>query len=144
MNDPNILALVWIGVAVVFAIVEGVTTGLTSIWFAGGALAAALTAIVTDNIYIQAAVFILISVVLLIATRPLVKKHINNKVEKTNVDALTGMKGIVIAAISPNETGAVRADGKVWSATADCEIGPGSEVEITGIKGVTVSVAKIK
>lgn len=144
MISFDYLAIVWIVVAVVFAIIEAMTTGLTSIWFAGGATAACVVALVTKNFWMQAGVFVLVSLLLLIATRPFVKKHINSKIEKTNVDAVIGVKGIVVSAISPNEKGAVRADGKVWTASSNLEIGAGAEVEIISIKGVTVDVKPVK
>lgn len=140
MISMDLIPIVWIGVAVVFAIIEAITTGLTSIWFAAGAAIASIISLFTDNIIIQAAVFIVVSVALLVLTRPIVKKHINRKIERTNVDALLGMNGIVVSAIGKSECGAVRADGKVWTATAEDSIEAGTEVKITGISGVTVTV----
>ena len=144
MINLGYMAIIWIAVAAIFAIIEAMTTGLTSIWFAGGAVAAGVVALVSDNLWIQFGVFMLVSILLLIVTRPFVRKHINGKVEKTNIDAIIGMKGIVVSAISPHENGAVRADGKVWTATSDSEIHAGSEVEIIGIKGVTLKVQPVK
>ncbi len=145
MADMEIrMGLIWIAAAVFFVILEAVTIGLTSIWFAGGAIVAAITAVFTDSIVIQATVFTLISIGMLVATRPFVRKHINSKVEKTNVDAIIGMTGIVVSAISPNESGAVRADGKVWTAVSDAYIAPGAEVKIKDIKGVTLHVTELE
>ena len=139
----DFIAILWIVIAAIFAVIEAMTTGLTSIWFAGGAIAAGVVAMVTDNLWIQFGVFVAVSILLLIVTRPFVKKHINGKVEKTNVDAIIGMKGIVVSAIEPHENGAVRADGKVWTAQSDYEINAGKEVEIIGIKGVTIKVEPV-
>ena len=93
----DILAVVWISAAVVFGIAEAITMGLTTIWFAGGAVAAAVSAMFTDSILIQVIVFIAVSSALLAATRPLVKKHINSRTEKTNIEALAGMAAVAVS-----------------------------------------------
>ena len=138
------ITFIWIGIAVLFAIIEALTLGLTSIWFTGGAVAAFLVSLATDNLYIQTGTFIAVSIILLLVTRPLAGKHLNGRVEDTNVNALIGMKAIVVTSIMPNEVGAVRADGKVWSAKCTQEIPAGEEVRITGIRGVTVDVVPEK
>lgn len=142
MSFTTILALVWFGAAVVFGIVEAITTGLASIWFAGGAVAAGIVALFTDNIMIQVAVFLVISIVLLVFTRPMAKKYFNNKAEKTNIDAIIGAPAVVLADIRPPEAGQVKADGKVWTAVADEVIEAGSEVKVIEVKGVTLRVGK--
>ena len=140
MSFTTLIAAIWFGAAVIFAIIEALTVGLTSIWFGGGALLAGIVALFCDNILIQIAVFLTVSIVLVILTRPLAKKHINDKAERTNVEAIVGMKGVVISAIVPPLSGQVKADGKVWTAVADHEIEVGKEVTVLEIKGVTLKV----
>ena len=136
-------AVIWIAIAVILAIIEGFTLGLTTIWFAGGALAAAITTIWHAPIWFQILAFIVVSGVLLLFTRPVAKEYFNNKTVKTNVEAIIGNEGIAETDIRPHEIGQVKADGKVWSATCeDGTIPKGSVVVIKKIKGVTVTVEK--
>ena len=86
-------------------------------------------------------VVIQISVLLLVITRPIVKRRLNDRTEKTNVEAIIGQEGIAEEDISQYMNGQVRADGKIWSATCETgEIKRGSVVIIKSIKGVTLTV----
>lgn len=138
----DILAVVWISAAVVFGIAEAITMGLTTIWFAGGAVAAAVSAMFTDSILIQVIVFIVVSSVLLAATRPLVKKHINSRTEKTNIEALAGMAAVAVSDIDPVSGGEVKADGKVWRASCDVFVPEGEIVKVEDVKGVTLIISR--
>ena len=134
-------ATVWLIVAGLLAIVEGLTMGLITIWFAGGAVGAAVAAMLGASTLVQVIVFLVVSIALIAATRPLAKKRLNAKTERTNVDAIIGTEGIVEADISQYQTGQVRADGKVWTATCEAgEIKKGAVVVIKSIKGVTIMV----
>ena len=113
---------IWLGIMVVLMIIELATVGLTTIWFAIGALLAMILAFCGANVAWQVVVFLVVSGVLLVLTRPLVRKYINGKHVKTNVDAVVGMTGRVVEAINGIEgTGAVIVDGKTWSARASSE-----------------------
>lgn len=138
------LATIWFLAAGVLAVIEAITLGLTSIWFAGGAAGAAVAAMLGAPLIVQVIVFLVLSTILLAVTRPLVKKRLNAKTEKTNVDALIGQTGIVEEKITQYKPGQVRADGKIW--TAACvsgEIKKGTIVIIKSIKGVTIMVEEI-
>ena len=80
----------WLGLMVVFLIIELATVGLTSIWFSGGALAALLVSLAGAGMVIQIAVFVVISAVLVIFTRPFAAKYVNAHHVKTNCDELIG------------------------------------------------------
>ena len=113
---------VWLGIAIALMVVEMMTVGLLTIWFAIGALVAMILAFSGAGLAWQITAFLVVSTAMLILTRPLVKKYINNKHVKTNVDAIVGMKGRVVEAINGIEgTGAVIVDGKTWSAKAENE-----------------------
>ncbi|MCQ2547406.1 MAG: helix-turn-helix domain-containing protein [Clostridia bacterium] len=140
MSTTTIMSIVWFVIVAVFIVIEAATTGLTSIWFAGGALCAGLVALCTDSWILQVAVFLIVSILLLISTRPLARKYINNAAEKTNIDAIIGSKAIVISKIEPFNNGEVRTDGKVWAASSERVIEVGEEVEVLEIKGVTLVV----
>ena len=134
-------ATLWlIGAAVLF-VIEALTLGLTTVWFAGGAVAAAIAAIAGAPVLVQVVVFIAVSVILLIFTRPVVKQRLNNRTEKTNIDAVIGMEGIAETDISEYHPGQVRTDGKTWTAVCPSgSIPKGSIVTVRAIKGVTLTV----
>ncbi len=139
----NYIVYVWIIFAVFMLICEALTTQLVSIWFVIGGAAAAITCIFTDSLLIQTIVFVTVSLVALIATRPLVKKFLVKKKEPTNSDRLIGRVGIVtMDIINTTGEGQVNVDGKVWSAKSndEREIKSGASVRITSIEGVKLVV----
>lgn len=137
-------ATIWLVAAGILAIIEAVTLGLVCIWFAGGAVGAAVAAMLGASFLVQVVVFLAVSAVLVAITRPIAKKRLNSKTEKTNVDAIVGQTGIVEVTITQQAPGQVKADGKVWRAV--CETGTiekGTVVVIKSIKGVTIMVEEI-
>ena len=86
--------LIWIIAIVVFIIIEIATVGLATIWFAGGAVIAFFEALLGWPFYVQLISFIVVSVTLLIFTRPLLVKRMNLGKVKTNVDILIGKDGV--------------------------------------------------
>ena len=136
----------WIIAMVVFLVIEAVTVGVVSVWFAIGALFAMVTAMLGANLWVQITVFLIVSAIALYFTRPLVKKFVNNKVEPTNADMLIGKECRVVETIDNlSGTGAVYVDGKTWTArTVDEEIIPeGQLVKAERIEGVKLIVSKI-
>lgn len=136
----------WLIIFIALLIFEIITMGLTTIWFAGGALVAALVSVFNVGLPIQIGVFVVSSVVLLLLTRPIAMKHLNKKVEKTNTERLIGMDTIVIEEINVLQgTGKVRVSGIEWSAMPAAmneEFQVGEVVTITGIQGVKAIVTK--
>ena len=138
---------VWLILAGVFAIGEVLTSGFLIFWLSLGSLIAMVVSFFTDNIIIQTTVFLISSVILILATKPLVKKFANTKTVKTNAEAIIGKKGLVTKDInSIRATGQVKIDGELWSAIGkdDMDIKKGTEVEVDKIKGVKVIVTPIK
>lgn len=138
---------VWLILAGVFVIGEVLTSGFLIFWLGLGALIAMAVSFITDNIIIQTTVFLISSVILILATKPLVKKFANTETVKTNVSSIIGKKGLVTKDInSINSTGQVKVDGELWSAIGenDMEISKGTEVKVIEIKGVKVIVAPVK
>ena len=84
------MTMFWLIAMVFFLVVEAVTVGLVCIWFAAGSLVALLCAMLNAPVWLQIALFLIVSAVTLYYTRPLVKKYVNNKVEPTNADAVIG------------------------------------------------------
>ena len=139
------LTLVWFILFVIFVVAEIVTAGaLVSIWFCFGALAAMFAAMAGMSFTIQMVIFIAVSVVLLIFTKPFAKKLLNGRIEATNAPALIGKYGIVTEEINNIEAaGAVKIDGKIWTARSSDEseiIKEGAEVKILDIQGVKLIV----
>ena len=132
--------MVWLVLLALCLLIEASTLGLVTIWFGGGALVAFVIALFTDNIAVQVIVFLLISVLLLIFTRPIAARYINAKRTKTNVDSLIGQQGRVTETIDNfKETGVVHLNGLEWTArTAKNEVIEAGEAvivkKITGVK----------
>ena len=137
---------VWLAALVTFVVIEIATMGLTTIWFAGGALIALVLAMLDVSFYIQTGAFLVISIVLLVSTRPLAVKYFNQERVKTNVDSIIGKQAIVLAQIN-NLTGEgqVSLNGMEWSAKAyeeGCIIPTGAVVEVKEIRGVKLIVVE--
>ena len=134
---------VWLAVFVVCIGLEAASMALTSIWFAGGALIACVLSIAGVNLYIQLAVFVVVSFLLLYSTRPLALRYINQKTVRTNVDALVGKKARVTAEIDNDEArGTAMVSGQEWTArSADGRtIAAGTLVTVAEIRGVKAIV----
>ena len=136
--------IMWLILLACFLVVEAITVGLTTIWFAGGALVAAIASGLGAGILTQWVLFLVISLVLLIFTRPLAVRYMNKGVPKTNVNSLIGERAVVIQKINNLEqSGQVRINDIEWTArTADDgeEIPTGAVVEIEEIRGVKLIV----
>lgn len=138
------MSYIWLGVVILLTLVECMTVGLTTIWFVISALVALVVSLTTDNFVLQFGIFSILGVVLLITTRPLLLKFIKPKEEKTNVDRVIGMEGIVTEEIRKNMIGEVKVDGKKWSACSDHKIAKDSVVKILEIDGVKLKVEKVE
>lgn len=139
-------SIYWLVILAALLLIEIFTLGLFTIWFSGGALIAFFVSLVAeDNLLLQVIVFLTVSLVLLIFTRPLVLKYYNPKRIKTNYEGVIGKNGIVIVAIDNlKSTGQVTVDGQEWSAkTVDgSRIEKGAIVNVQAITGVRLVVTK--
>lgn len=139
-------AMIWAAAFVILLVIELVTMGLTTIWFAGGAAAGFLCSLLGLSITVQVAAFFVVSIVLLIFTRPFALRYINNHHTKTNVDSLIGEDALVTETINNlQEKGTVRLEGKEWTARSEdgMEILKGAVVSVQKIEGVKL-IVKIK
>jgi membrane protein implicated in regulation of membrane protease activity len=134
--------IAWAAMIIVFTMLEAATLGLTSIWFAVGALASLVAAVMGFNLFVQVVVFIIVALILLIYTRPIAKRVLKIGKNKTNTDALIGQRAYVTKAIGPHETGLVKVNGQIWTAkSVDGElIDVEANVEILAIEGVKLIV----
>ena len=136
----------WAVAVIAFVILELATVGLASIWFALGALCALIAALLGAPVWLQVVWFVIVSVATLLLTRPLAKKYINSKTMATNADRVIGGKAVVKERIDELAgTGAVLADGKMWTArTADGSVAePGDIVTVLEIRGVRLIVEPV-
>lgn len=137
----------WLIIALIMLIVEALTAGLTTIWFAGGAFAALVCALLDLPIAVQIVIFFIVSICLLVFTRKIFVEKLKTGSQKTNVDALIGERAIVEAAIPAYGVGQVKVGGQIWSAVCekpDMEIEEGKLVKIHAIEGVKVIVVPVK
>ena len=134
--------IVWLIIAVALAVIELVTINLVCVWFVVSAVAAIFVSLATNSIVIQLAVFVIAGVVLMLLTRPMLMKKLGKSNEKTNLDRVVGMQGIVTENIEPLKVGEVKVDGKLWSAVSDILIEKDEVVEIVSIDGVKLNVKK--
>jgi len=140
------LTIFWTVATVLLAVVEAITPQFVSIWFAGGAFVSLIAAVVGLRVWWQVIVFFVTSAILLLLTRPFIKKLRKKGNEKTNSDSLIGINVPVYEKISNiNSHGAVKIRDVVWSARSedDEEIEEGTIVTVTRIEGVRLFV-KVK
>ena len=138
------MEIIWLALTAVLLIIEIATLGLTTIWFAAGALFAFFAALLGMNQGIQIGVFVVVSVVLLFFTRPLAVKYLNTKTIKTNTEALVGKTARVIVDINNLKSqGQVVINGLEWRARSSDDtvvFKIGDAVTIVGIEGVKLIV----
>ena len=131
----------WLVLLIICIGIEVATMGLTTIWFAGGALIAIFAAVIGAPIWLQATIFIIVSLVLLFFTRPIAVKYFNKDRVKTNVESMVGRQAIVISEIDNLQgIGQVTVGGQEWSAEEQVTIAVGAVVTVVAINGVKLIV----
>ncbi len=139
---------IWAGLALVFLITEAACPlHLVSIWFVIGSVVAMIAAWLHWALWLQITLFVLVSGALLVALWPLVRKHLNPHLTKTNVDAVIESTGVVTVAIENiTATGQVKLNGMEWTArsTSGEPIAPGTVVKVDRIEGVKAFVSPVK
>ncbi len=135
---------IWLAVLVVCVGIEIATMGLTTIWFAGGALVSAILAALNAPLWLQIVAFFVVSLILLYLTRPVAVKYFNKDRVKTNVESLIGRQAIVISEIDNLQgIGQVTVGGQEWSARSvkdDVQLPVGSVVVVRSVSGVKLIV----
>lgn len=140
-------AIIWLVLMVVFLIAEAVTVTTVSLWFAAGALVALLVSLLDLQVWLQVALFFLVSGVLLACLRPMVKRHFTPRLTPTNVDAIVGTRGVVTAEVdNVCAAGQVKLNGMEWSArSTDGSIIPaGTQVKVDRVEGVKAFVSPVE
>lgn len=139
--------IVWLVLLILFAVAEGITVGLSSIWFALGALVALLVSLVCSNLWLQAFVFVIVSLLTLCLIRPVATRYLQPKGHTpTNADRILGKVGIVTEPIDNlSAKGQIKVAGQVWTARSatDEPISAGVHVTVLRIEGVRVFVQPV-
>lgn len=141
-------SIYWLLLIIVLLVIEIITLGLTTIWFAGGALVAFILCLLDLHWKVQWTAFIAVSFLLLVFTRPLAVKRLNQKTQnqKTNVDSLAGRLAVVTETIDNDKgTGSVSVNGQIWTARsvrAGEVFEPGEKVVAERIEGVKIFVSR--
>lgn len=145
IND-YLMIIIWAVILVGTILVEFETSDLVTIWFSVGAIAALIAAALNVPIVGQVAIFIVVSLVLLVLTRPMTKRFMDKEVVKTNADRMVGMHGVVITEIPFDGKGEIRVDSQIWRAfsTKKDPIKVGTRVVILDIVGNKLLVDVLK
>ena len=131
---------IWLGLVVTLTLIEVLTTNLVTIWYIASALVSLILAFFVDSYLIQFSVFVILGTVLLFTTRDYLVKLIIKKKEKTNLDRVVGMTGIVTEEITKKKSGEIKVDGKRWTAISNKKIKVDSTVKVLEIDGVKLKV----
>lgn len=137
----SIQPLIWLLLAVLFVIAEGVTTQLIAIWLALGAFAASIAAMAKVSVSAQLIWFVAVSIVTIVLTRPFLKRMLPSQKHSTNADSVIGKIALVQSEVS-SSSGRVQVEGMNWSARSQdgVEIAVGSRVKVLAIEGVKLIV----
>ena len=138
--------MLWLVLLVVFFLAETATVSVVSLWFAAGALVALLASVLHAPFWLQGLAFFVVSVALLLALRPIVKRFFTPRITRTNVDAVLGTQGIVLLKVDNLQaTGTVKLGGMDWTArsTSGEPIPEGTTVKVDKVEGVKVFVSPV-
>lgn len=138
-------SIAWLTILAVLIFIEIITLGLTTIWFAGGALVAFIVSLFFDNLLVEIILFLVVSLLLLYFTRPYVVKYFNPKRIKTNYEGVVGKEALVTITIDNIKAeGQVIVDGQEWTARSSEGniIEKGTRVMVQDISGVKLIVIK--
>ena len=139
--------IIWLALMILFMIAEASTVAMVSLWFAAGALVAMVASLLGAPVWLQAALFLVASALLLVCLGDLVRKRLTPKLTKTNVDAIVDSRGYVTADIdNVSATGSVKLGAMEWTArsTSGAAIPKGTLVKVDKIEGVKAFVTPVE
>lgn len=138
----------WLFAFIVFLGIEAATMALTTIWFAGGALAGLILYLLGASTEIQLAAFVIVSFALLALTRPMALRYVNRQTKKTNVESLIGKQAVIAQEVDNRRgTGMAVLEGQEWTARSardDLFIPEGTLVAVQEIRGVKLIVLPVQ
>lgn len=139
--------IIWLILLIVFILTEAATVSVVSLWFAAGALVALVAALLGAQVWLQTVLFVLVSAVMLLALRPVVKKHFTPKLTPTNVDAVIGQEGFVTEDIDNlHGAGRVKLGANEWTARSSdgAPIRAGTRIRADKVEGVKLFVSALE
>ena len=142
----NPLAIMWTFAIIVFLVIEASTTGLISIWFALGAAASLIAAILGAPLWLQLVIFVIVSAVTVMLARPIFQKYVGPKIVGTNADRAIGQAAVITERVdNVAGTGTAVVGGVVWTVRSEAGevIEPGAIAVIKAIDGVKLIVQKL-
>lgn len=136
---------IWLIISGIFFVAEIITTGFLIFWFGVGAIFAMIVSLFVDSILVQTIVFIVVSAILMIFTRPLVNKIISIKETlPTNIYTIKSKEGYVIEDLNNMDySGKVKINGELWSAISDVPLERGTKVKVISVEGVKLKVEAV-
>ena len=144
----NWAAIIWLILMVIFLLVEAACAiHMVSIWFAAGALVAAIAAMLNASLWLQGTLFLVVSCVILALMWPFVKRFLNPRLQKTNIDSIIGTEGLVTMDIDNlTARGQVKLGGMEWTArsSSGAPIPTGTRIRVDRIEGVKVFVTPVR
>ena len=143
----NPAVIVGVGLLVAFLAVEAATVTVLSLWFAAGALAALISALLGAAVWLQVLLFLTVSTLMLIALRPICRKYLRPRLTATNVDSVIGSTGLVTVSIeNVTASGQVKLGAMEWTArsTSGDPIPAGTLIRVDRIEGVKVFVSPVE
>ncbi len=140
------ISVFWLVATVILSVIEIFTMGLVTIWFAAGAAVAFILSLFDAPLFLQIAVFLVVSIAVLVLVRPIAAAHFNNRLKKTNIDAIIGRKLIAKTDIDNlHGKGKVDMDGSTWLAVSSADniiIKAGEEVKVVEVRGAKLIVER--
>ncbi|OQA22407.1 MAG: hypothetical protein BWY61_01632 [Firmicutes bacterium ADurb.Bin354] len=147
MPDIMTMAIIWLIALIVLVIIEIISQGLTTIWFAGGSLVALISTFCGANLFVQIAIFLVVSIIMLIFTRPIAMLHFNKKVVPTNVETLPGEVCVITEAVDNiGAKGKAELNGMEWTVRSASEgilIPEGARAKVLRVEGVKLIVEQV-
>ena len=146
LDAESLQKIIWLVLLLLFAGFEAISVGLTSIWFAAGALCALIAALLGGQLWVQITLFLAVSALCLLAVRPLARRLLNSRVEPTNADRVIGEQAQVTEDIDNiHGKGAVVIRGVAWTARSEdgTPVPAGTLVKVLRIEGVKVFVERL-
>ena len=143
----TVTSITWLILLIAFLVIEAGTVLLVSIWFAVGALAALICSLLGGELWLQGVLFFVVSAGMLAALRPISRKLLKPKIEKTNVDSVVGSTGKVILQIdNDNASGQVKLGAMEWTArsSSGVVIPVGTLIRVDKVEGVKVYVSPVE
>lgn len=132
----------WLGVVLLLSVIEMATADLITIWFIASGIVTLIVSFFDIPFVAQVGIFVVLGTVLLITTRKTLVEKMNKNKQKTNLDRVVGMEGVVTEKITKHNPGEVKVDGKKWTAISNDgkNISEGKNVKIIKIEGVKLIV----